>query len=99
MTVCHHQIKRSKRVQIITLGTRYRIKRMGKVLKYMNLDYRIKCSVTLVASHGGGPIDLGFVDDGLDLILRMASGAPCPSAKSLISVESDVSHWSILFRQ
>jgi hypothetical protein len=41
MTVCHYQLKRSKRFQIIKLGTRYRIKCIGKLLKYMNPHYRI----------------------------------------------------------
>jgi len=38
MTVCHYQIKRSNRAQIIELDTRYQIKRAGKLLKYMSLD-------------------------------------------------------------
>ena len=38
MTVCHYQIKRIKRVQIIKLDTSYQIKRRGKLLKYMNPD-------------------------------------------------------------
>ncbi len=41
MTVCHYQIKRSKRTQIIKLDARYQIKRMGKLLKYMNPNYRV----------------------------------------------------------
>ena len=38
MTICHYQIKRSKRVPIIELDTRYQIMRTPKLLKYMNLD-------------------------------------------------------------
>ena len=41
MTVYHYQIKRRKRVRIIKLDARYQIKRMRKLLKYMNLDYRV----------------------------------------------------------
>ncbi|KAF0208349.1 MAG: hypothetical protein FD139_3598 [Methylocystaceae bacterium] len=37
MTVCHYQIKRSKRVQIIKLDARYQIRYMLKLLKYTNL--------------------------------------------------------------
>jgi hypothetical protein len=38
MTVCHYQIKRAKRVEIIELNTRYQIKRMRNLLKNMNPD-------------------------------------------------------------
>ncbi len=41
MTVCHYQIKGSKRTSIIKLDARYQIKHMGKPLRYMNLDYCI----------------------------------------------------------
>jgi len=41
MTGCHYQVTCSKRAQIIKLDARYQIKRMCKLLKYMNLDYRI----------------------------------------------------------
>jgi hypothetical protein len=34
-------IKCSKGAQIINLDARYQIKRMGKLLKYINLDYRV----------------------------------------------------------
>ena len=41
-----YQIRCSKRVQIIKFDTRYRIKRMTKLLKYMNPVLVFECSVT-----------------------------------------------------
>ena len=41
MTGCHYQITCSKRAQSFKLAARYQVKRIGKLLKYMNLDYRI----------------------------------------------------------
>ena len=38
MTVCHYQTKRSKPAHIIKLGTRYQIKHMTKLLKFMDPD-------------------------------------------------------------
>ena len=41
MTGCNYQITCSKRAQIFELNARYQIKRIDKLLKYMNFDYCI----------------------------------------------------------